>query len=150
MSNSRLLRVFVYGTLKRGEPNHYWLTDAGKGFSRLVSIGKTQKKYPLVIGTRYNIPFLLDKEGTGHNVEGEIYEIDDKMLSSLDDLEEYPNYYDREIQDIVAENGSTTQCWIYLLRKFPENMLSKEFLQSYRNTPEKPYCESYLQIGNQS
>ena len=26
--------VFVYGTLKRGEPNHHWLSDPATGQSR--------------------------------------------------------------------------------------------------------------------
>ena len=30
-------------------------------------------RYPLVIASRYNIPFLLDKPGTGNQIRGEIY-----------------------------------------------------------------------------
>ena len=56
-------RVFVYGTLKKGEPNHYWLTDEKNGKAVYVGSGKTSTKYPLVIASRYNIPFLLDQPG---------------------------------------------------------------------------------------
>jgi hypothetical protein len=66
LSNMSLHRVFVYGTLKRGEPNHHWMTDTSKGFSRLLGVGRTVKKYPLVIATKYNIPFILDCPGRGH------------------------------------------------------------------------------------
>jgi gamma-glutamylaminecyclotransferase len=61
-----LHRVFVYGTLKRGEPNHHWMTDTSKGYSRFLGVGRTVKKYPLVIATKYNIPFILDCPGHGH------------------------------------------------------------------------------------
>jgi gamma-glutamylaminecyclotransferase len=61
-----LHKVFVYGTLKRGEPNHHWIADTSKGFSRFIGIGKTVKKYPLIIATKFNIPFLLDSPGQGH------------------------------------------------------------------------------------
>jgi gamma-glutamylaminecyclotransferase len=61
-----LHRVFVYGTLKQGEPNHHWMTDTSKGFSRFLGDGRTVKKYPLVIGTNFNIPFILDRPGHGH------------------------------------------------------------------------------------
>lgn len=102
---NKLLRVFVYGTLKSNEPNHHWLTNHKNGHSKFLSEGCTIKKYPLVIGTRYNIPFLLDRPDLGYYVKGEIYEIDEKMLSSLDILEDYPQYYDREIQEIRSNSG---------------------------------------------
>lgn len=31
---------------------------------------------------------------------GEVYEVDEKMMSNLDKLEDHPNYYIREIDDI--------------------------------------------------
>jgi gamma-glutamylaminecyclotransferase len=58
--------VFVYGTLKTGEPNHSVMSDAETGRAEFVGIGTTINKYPLVIGSRYNIPFLLAQDGTGN------------------------------------------------------------------------------------
>lgn len=100
MSNSALRRFFVYGTLKRGEPNHHLLTRPENGVSKFVGCAETTVKLPLVIGTRYNIPFLLNKRGTGHFVRGEVYEVDDAMMEKLDELEGYPEFYDREVQDM--------------------------------------------------
>ncbi|KAM7345823.1 putative gamma-glutamylcyclotransferase CG2811 [Cochliomyia hominivorax] len=139
--SSELLKVFVYGTLKRGEPNHHWLTKTENGFACFVGEGTTVERFPLVVGTRYNIPFLLDKRGHGHNVQGEVYEVDQKMFGNLDVLEDYPVYYDREIQAITLDNNETVQCWLYLIRKFPEKLLEKEHLTSYHNTKEKLYTE---------
>ncbi|XP_058983823.1 putative gamma-glutamylcyclotransferase CG2811 isoform X2 [Musca domestica] len=142
---NELFKVFVYGTLKRGEPNHHWLTKAENGYARFIAAGQTDEKFPLVVGTRYNIPFLLDHPGVGHNIQGEIYEVDKSMFANLDILEDYPNYYDREIQKITTtESRETVPCWIYLIRKFPEKLLEKEHLTSYHNTSAKPYRESYL------
>lgn len=50
--------VFVYGTLKTGEPNHHWLTDA-QGRSSFLGPGLTLDTWPLVVVTKYNIPMLL-------------------------------------------------------------------------------------------
>lgn len=63
---SPLKRIFVYGTLKRGEPNNGILLNSTNGHAKFKGIGKTFNKYPLVIATKYNIPFLLKKPGTGH------------------------------------------------------------------------------------
>ncbi|XP_046810842.1 putative gamma-glutamylcyclotransferase CG2811 isoform X2 [Lucilia cuprina] len=142
--SAELIKVFVYGTLKRGEPNHHWLTRNENGFAHFVGEGTTVERLPLVIGTRYNIPFLLDKRGLGHNIKGEIYEVDEKMFTNLDILEDYPVYYDREIQTITLNNNEQVQCWLYLIRKFPEKLLQKDYLTAYHNTKEQPYRESYL------
>ncbi|EDW92630.2 putative gamma-glutamylcyclotransferase CG2811 [Drosophila yakuba] len=138
-------RVFVYGTLKRGEPNHHWLTKKENGQARFLGRGKTETKFPLVVGTRYNIPFLLARPGEGNHIEGEVYEVDQTMLSKLDILEDYPDYYDREQQAILMEQNESIQCWLYLIRNFPEKMLAKELLISYHNTPERQYNENYLE-----
>lgn len=102
---SSLSKVFVYGTLKRGQPNHYWLTNTQNGLASYISNGTTKNKYPLVISTRYNIPFLLNKPGIGKNIKGEIYEIDYEMLTKLDILEDYPELYDRQMEEIETKDG---------------------------------------------
>uniref|UniRef100_A0A1I8Q755 Gamma-glutamylcyclotransferase family protein n=1 Tax=Stomoxys calcitrans TaxID=35570 RepID=A0A1I8Q755_STOCA len=142
--SDKLFKVFVYGTLKRGEPNHHWLTRQENGFARFVAQGTTDEKYPLVVGTRYNIPFLLDKPGTGHNIHGEIYEVDEKMFANLDVLEDYPKYYDREIQKITTMSKESVTCWLYLIRSFPAKLLEKPYLTAYHNSEKHPYRESYL------
>lgn len=63
---SPLKRIFVYGTLKRGEPNYGILINRDNGHAKFKGIGRTINKYPLVIATKYNIPFLLKKPDTGH------------------------------------------------------------------------------------
>lgn len=60
-----LFRVFVYGTLKSGQPNHFLMQDVKNGVAKFVSSAVTTEKFPLVVATRYNIPFLLNKPGTG-------------------------------------------------------------------------------------
>lgn len=107
MATRKTFHVFVYGTLKRREPNHHVIdpslhTNADTtGVSEFIGSARTEKKFPLVIGTRFNIPFLLDSEGVGHQIRGEIYRVDEKVLKKLDVLEDYPSFYDREIQNIT-------------------------------------------------
>ena len=51
---------------------------------------------------RYNIPYLIDKVGAGNNIQGEVYEVDQKMLLNLDVLEDHPNYYQRRIEKVTS------------------------------------------------
>lgn len=105
--------VFVYGTLKKSEPNHHVIDPAKHscqdttGVAKFIGSGKTETKFPLVIGTRFNIPFLLDRPGVGHSIHGEVYEVDDKVLCKLDKLEDYPSFYDREVQTIQLLDGES-------------------------------------------
>ncbi|XP_013136758.1 PREDICTED: putative gamma-glutamylcyclotransferase CG2811 isoform X2 [Papilio polytes] len=141
-------KVFVYGTLKKKEPNHYWLTDSKNGVSKFIANGQTCKKYPLIIGTKYNIPFVLYKPGVGHHVQGEVYEVDEKMMSNLDKLEDHPNYYIREIDDIDIKRPGTTEnerikCWVYFMKNFKEELLFNQMFENYSSTGSHglPYLE---------
>lgn len=57
-----LIKVFIYGTLKKNEPNHYHLVERGAKF---MCKAVTVEKWPLIIGTVANIPFLLNKKDSG-------------------------------------------------------------------------------------
>lgn len=67
--------VFVYGTLKQNQPNHYHLNDTKNGYAVFNSTARTINKYPLVISTIYNIPFLLQNQGIG--------QVNDKIIKKI-------------------------------------------------------------------
>ncbi|XP_077563643.1 gamma-glutamylaminecyclotransferase-like isoform X1 [Haemaphysalis longicornis] len=143
--------VFVYGTLKTGEPNYAVMTDPANGSATLIGTAKTVKKWPLVIGSSYNIPYLLYCEGKGHNVSGEVYRIDDKMLAKLDDFESHPKYYVRTEEDVELDqpNGSNKKqlkAWAYFLRNYREEMLQKPYLENYSSKGDHglEYVPRYL------
>ncbi|PIK46314.1 hypothetical protein BSL78_16802 [Apostichopus japonicus] len=67
MSAGKLHRVFLYGTLKKGQPNHGVMTDPYNGQAKFVCCANTVSKYPLVIATSANIPSVLfQEEGLGN------------------------------------------------------------------------------------
>lgn len=154
-----LHRVFVYGTLKRGEPNHSLIQDTKNGYAKFLGIGRTMTPYPLVIATKYNIPFLLRKSGIGNLVFGEIYDVDTAMLKKLDELEEHPALYERFQEDIlwapesklktannIDEVGILTRVWIYFLPKFKASLLCGPMYSTYTNSGDHglKYCEKYV------
>ncbi|XP_076028859.1 putative gamma-glutamylcyclotransferase CG2811 isoform X2 [Oratosquilla oratoria] len=138
---------FVYGTLKTEEPNHHWLTNADNGTMIFKGIAKTKERYPLVVASRYNIPYVLASPGQGNYVEGEVYEVDRKMLAHLDILEVHPEYYERkEIPVVFLESGEETTAWIYLLHSYKSFMPDLPNLVSYssKNDGTEDYIPSYL------
>lgn len=49
VDSKKLHHVFVYGTLKKDEPNHFYFTKTANGFAKYVCDGKTDEKYPLIV-----------------------------------------------------------------------------------------------------
>ncbi|OQR73300.1 gamma-glutamylaminecyclotransferase B isoform 1 [Tropilaelaps mercedesae] len=127
-------RVFVYGTLKTGEPNHHVITNRENGVAQLLGAGRTVRVFPLLIASTFNIPYLLYKPGTGHRVRGEVYGVDDQMLKLLDDFENHPTYYKRQAEDIELDDGSTLSAWAYFLVDFKEELLQKPLLENYSSS----------------
>ena len=65
LCSARKMLVFVYGTLKSGQPNHNLIKEETRGTCVSVGTAVTREKYPLVVASRYNVPYLLYKPGTG-------------------------------------------------------------------------------------
>jgi len=55
--------IFVYGTLKRNEPNHSLLADRNN--VKFISDAVTIEKWPLIIATERNVPYLLNEKNLG-------------------------------------------------------------------------------------
>lgn len=73
-------RIFVYGTLMRGEVNHRWLARAG---ARFVAEAETAARYTLVDLGPY--PALIARGRAA--VRGELHEVDAAALPELDAFE---------------------------------------------------------------
>ncbi|XP_060047810.1 gamma-glutamylaminecyclotransferase isoform X2 [Erinaceus europaeus] len=128
--------VFVYGTLKSGQPNHGVLRDSAHGQAALRGPGRTRERFPLVIAGPHNVPFLLRRPGCGHRVRGEVYAVDGALLSFLDDFEDCPHMYQRTPAAVVldgdgGEEGRTVECWLYSTESFPPEWARLPHLEDY-------------------
>ena len=100
--------LFVYGTLREGQGNHYHLEGG-----RLIARTSIEGYRMFSLG---GFPGIQALEGA--IVEGEVYEIDDAILKRCDALEGHPTFYERTL---VAFNGG--MMWVYVYagdaRQFP-------------------------------
>ena len=105
------MKLFVYGTLLHGEPNHRVL----EGATLLYTGSKIQAK---MYDTGSGYPAI--ELGMGSTIVGDIYEIHDQMWSSLDDLEGYTgnpttDLYSKEIVNVQTPWWSNRGIHLYHL-----------------------------------
>ena len=106
------LKVFVYGTLKRGGSNHDVMVRAGGTF---LCEAKTAELRKLIVTY---LPYLCDGHAPdGFQVEGEIFEIPDaRGLDKIDTLEGNGYFYLRRLDDFIELDSSIEHtAWVYYI-----------------------------------
>lgn len=81
--------VFVYGTLRQGQPNHRLLDGA-----RFVGTAETVPFFRMVSLGAYP-GMVRDRSQSRKSIVGEIYDVDEDTLGKLDQLEGVPHFYFR-------------------------------------------------------
>ena len=112
--------MFVYGTLRKGQRNHDWLGNAA-----VVGTCTTLPRFTLVDAGGF--PGVI--EPGEQSIVGEVYQISTHVLYDLDELEGYPQLFDRRMID--TKFGS---CWIYIYLQphgFEPKVMSGDWLRQY-------------------
>jgi gamma-glutamylcyclotransferase (GGCT)/AIG2-like uncharacterized protein YtfP len=101
---SNKVRVFVYGTLKKGLGNHGLLSG-----SKFIGTAHTVSKW-IMIGESLAFPYVLRRDGQiGKQIKGEVYEVDSSTLKRLDQLEGVPTHYKRINVYVEYDNKETSE-----------------------------------------
>jgi gamma-glutamylcyclotransferase (GGCT)/AIG2-like uncharacterized protein YtfP len=98
-------RVFVYGTLRRGESHAHLMAQAA-----YLGPHITEPRYTLCDLGEY--PAAVSWGVTA--IRGEVYEVDDALLHALDEYEDFPKLYNRKL--IPTAYGGA---WMYMVMAPP-------------------------------
>ena len=103
-SHQYVYRVFVYGTLKYGFPNHH------RNDGLLIDGEfRTEQKYSLYLVGERASPWLVEDRNYGCSVIGEMYEFDENDLQYMDHLERI-NQADGYVRKTISlVEGNTKQ-----------------------------------------
>ena len=132
-----MTRVFVYGTLKRGFANYQrYLSNAEAcGQARYCGPALTCDDHALIVVPEGNMPPGMMEGGGGQQVEGQVFDVDERTLRALDILEglHTGRYYRKELpvffQDdpqretferTAVESATEVLCAAYLYPSTPE------------------------------
>lgn len=109
-------RVFVYGSLRKGQGNHGWLVRHKarllgnavypRGHAKMVSLGA----YPALVA-----------DLMGPDIHGEVYEVTRDGLRALDKLEGTPDFY-RRVKVRVYQGAEELRVWTYVLAREAKNV----------------------------
>lgn len=105
----KTVNLIVYGTLMSGECNHCFCQNA-------ISISPCS-----VTGTIYDTGFgypAFVPEGN-FKIQAELIVIPEEDWQPIDQLEEYPDVYDRQIISALLPDGTSQDGWIYIMNKLP-------------------------------
>jgi len=97
--------LFVYGTLKKGGSRHQPLSR-----QRFLGNRRTRPRYALYHMGNY--PAMVEAE-PGDVIEGELYEVEARLLDWLDTIEGVPDWF--ELGQVELENGEVA--WAYFYRQ---------------------------------
>lgn len=90
--------LFVYGTLKRGEGNHYHLEKAVFiGEDSIQGVLFDLGPFPAAVDL-LSVPPHIRSRATGR-INGEVYEVTNEIITRLDRLEGHPTFYRRDVVD---------------------------------------------------
>jgi gamma-glutamylcyclotransferase (GGCT)/AIG2-like uncharacterized protein YtfP len=101
MPRMSVVRLFVYGSLRRGQCNHDQMKEA-----RFIGPAATPP------GLYYLTPlaeYLALIDGAGPNVQGELYEVSAALLARLDAFEDVPRLYCRRA--LALADGSYAEAY---------------------------------------
>jgi len=123
------MKLFVYGTLKRGWGNHSLIKEADGKF---LYKDFTKDKFCLsTVGFPYMFRCASDCTYRGY-VLGEVYLVPKTKIYLIDALEGHPEWYNREI--IELQNGD--KAWAYIMPSFDCQHYEGEIIKPYKDKLE--------------
>lgn len=102
-----MIRVLVYGTLKKGHSNHVLLEQSDAQF-----IGYDSVTGPYQLWDLGAIPAVMDEPNNDAHIRGELWALGPEGLASLDMLEGHPDFYQRRK---LVTDVHERRAWMYFL-----------------------------------
>jgi gamma-glutamylcyclotransferase (GGCT)/AIG2-like uncharacterized protein YtfP len=104
------IKVFVYGSLKRGFDKHGML-EGSKYVGTTETVFPNFKMYPLL----GSFPAVIPCNDDGFAIVGELYEVNLQTLNALDKFAGDGVLYTRRLTSVYNQNGGFIEAWIYLM-----------------------------------
>jgi gamma-glutamylaminecyclotransferase len=124
------MKVFVFGTLKRGFPLHH--SSAGAEF---IGEYRTVRCFPMLVAGPWFAPMIFNEPGVGHQVLGELYEVDEACLACLDEMESIgqPGNFRVSVEVVPIQEGAPHTAFAYMKSRALADPIHSDYLASYQD-----------------
>lgn len=109
--------VFVYGSLLSGLGNHHYLETSTKVGDATIAVDEKLAMFDFTGGAYPHVCAAKDCQTGATKIKGEIYEVNDETLESLDWLEGCPTHYGRKRVSASLDSGLKLQAYVYIASK---------------------------------
>jgi len=106
-----MIKVFVYGTLKRNYHNNSIIEK-----ETFISEGFLSRENRFKMVSMGSFPAIIPAQGPeSQDIEGEIWNLSEEGFKKVDILEGFPNFYWRDLFNIDTKEKRHL-CWVYYLQ----------------------------------
>jgi gamma-glutamylaminecyclotransferase len=129
-ARSGMVRVFAFGTLKRGFPLHHGL--AGAAF---LGAHRTVQRFPMFVAGPWFAPMMMNEPGAGQRVLGELYEIDAAGLARIDMMESIgkPGNFRISIEIEPMGAGALCMAFAYMKSRALADPIHTDYLECHQD-----------------
>lgn len=129
VEKSKLTKVFVYGTLKKGFNNH----EYHLGKAKFKGAATTVSKWAM-IGENLPFPYLLKRNDVdGLNIVGEVYEVTAAEMVGLNRLEGVPHHYKPTYVYVSYNDGKPSENVMVYVKTIPTVMdMAQPFISEFK------------------
>ncbi len=103
-------QLFVYGTLRTpvgGPPSDTRFHDR-------IAAGVTERRLARLAGAvLYDFGSYPGVGPGDREVVGEVFEVSEATLADADRIEGHPDFYERRLETVVANDGTEVEAWVY-------------------------------------
>jgi gamma-glutamylaminecyclotransferase len=124
-------RIFALGTLKRGFPLH----EEGLKGALFLGHYRTVERYPMFVAGPWFAPMVMNEPGTGFQISGELFEVDEARLKKLDDMESIgkPGNFRQAIEVSAIEGDEVCKAFAYMKSRALAAPVHTGYLDDYQD-----------------
>ena len=124
------MKVFAFGTLKRGFPLHRGIAAA-----RFLGAYRTVQRFPMFVAGPWFAPVMMNEPGIGHRVIGELYQVDEARLTHLDAMESIgkPGNFRIPVEVEPIHDGERCMAFAYMKSRALADPPHTDYLASYQD-----------------
>jgi gamma-glutamylcyclotransferase (GGCT)/AIG2-like uncharacterized protein YtfP len=141
------MKIFVYGSLMRGFPNHHLIEE---GNAQFLGVHESEEKLYMVGLRSGAYPYLIDEPVhptcQATTIKGEVYEVTYDLIQRLDLFEGHPHHYTRTPIIVYQDDRfKPTIAYTYMvIHEFMKDEIAVAFEERFVTVPSGDWKKNFI------